>query len=163
MTKRPTREDAGRTHDVPPSALPETQCWLDTCRNTGHVVLYASSDKLGGQPTTPRQPVVFCLHHGGEIYDVAHAWKNRSRHLRAPTPQDGSPPPPWPQHDGGQQANHDERHDHRTHRSTHRHHRCRRLRAPLPAIDHTPSPTLQPSTTSPMEGCSASTHIPTDA
>lgn|SRR5882757_1283046 len=88
MTKRPTREDAGRTHDVPPSALPETQCWLDTCRNTGHVVLYASSDKLGGQPTTPRQPVVFCLHHGGEIYDVAHAWKNRSRPLR----EDGAIP-----------------------------------------------------------------------
>jgi hypothetical protein len=54
---------------------PLSRCWLDTCRSVANVVLYASADKLGGLPTRPRQPVAFCLKHGGEVYDQIRAWR----------------------------------------------------------------------------------------
>lgn len=47
-----------------------TRCWLDTCRDVAHVILYASSDKFASLQTRPRQPVAFCLAHGGHIYDA---------------------------------------------------------------------------------------------
>lgn len=52
-----------------------TRCWLDTCREPAHVVVYATGDRLGGLATRMRQPVVFCLAHGGQLYDVMKAWK----------------------------------------------------------------------------------------
>jgi hypothetical protein len=55
--------------------VPTTVCFLDNCREVGHVVLYASGDRLAGQITYERQPIVFCLKHGGQVYDVMRAWK----------------------------------------------------------------------------------------
>jgi hypothetical protein len=74
---RLTRDDVARIYDVPPALLPTSQCKLDGCRQDAHVVLYATGTQLAGQPTRPRQPVVFCLHHGGQIYDVIREWNDR--------------------------------------------------------------------------------------
>jgi hypothetical protein len=58
-----------------------TRCHLADCGDVGHVVLYASSDRLAGKDTTPRQPVVFCLKHGSQIYDVIRAWQTSEKRL----------------------------------------------------------------------------------
>lgn len=75
---------------------PLTRCWLDTCREVGHVVLYATSDRLAGLQTRPRQPIVLCLQHGSQVYDVIRAWRkgdypsvdsgNAKRRRSAPCP-----------------------------------------------------------------------------
>jgi hypothetical protein len=54
---------------------PLTRCWLDTCRDIGHVVLYASGDRFAGLQTRPRQPIVLCLAHGGQLYDQIRVWR----------------------------------------------------------------------------------------
>lgn len=67
---------------------PNSRCFLDTCRDVAHVVLYAAGDRLGGQNTRERQPVAFCLKHGGQVYDVIREWNGRvasaSRLARVP-------------------------------------------------------------------------------
>jgi hypothetical protein len=55
--------------------MPTTRCHLDDCRDVAHVVLYASGNQFAGQPAYDRQPVVLCLKHGGEVYDVIKAWR----------------------------------------------------------------------------------------
>jgi hypothetical protein len=55
--------------------MPTTRCHLDDCRDVAHVVLYASGNQFAGQPAYDRQPVMLCLKHGGEVYDVIRAWK----------------------------------------------------------------------------------------
>jgi hypothetical protein len=74
-----TREDVARIFDVPVKLLRPTRCWLDTCRQPAHVILYASGDRLAGLQTRPRQAVQFCLHHGGQVYDVIRAWRKPAR------------------------------------------------------------------------------------
>lgn len=70
--------------------MPTTRCHLGDCRDVAHVVLYASGDRLAGQPTYNRQPVAFCLKHGGDIYDVMRAWKD-SIPSREPASYDNKP------------------------------------------------------------------------
>ena len=55
---------------------PVSLCFLDTCRDEAHVVLYASGNRLGGQITRERQAVAFCLKHGGQVYDQIRAWRD---------------------------------------------------------------------------------------
>lgn len=56
-----------------------TRCFLDTCRDVGHVVLYASADRFAGLQTRERQEITLCLKHGGQVYDVIREWNGRVR------------------------------------------------------------------------------------
>lgn len=53
-----------------------TPCHRLTCNWSSHVVLFASGASLCGRPTQPGQMVVFCLKHGGEIYDIIRSMRD---------------------------------------------------------------------------------------
>jgi hypothetical protein len=58
-----------------------TPCWLDTCREPSHAVVYASDRRFVGLETRPRQAIGLCLKHGGELLDVMRAWNKQGRPL----------------------------------------------------------------------------------
>ena len=51
---------------------PVTECERELCRMTGHVVLYAAGGQFDGREYRRGQTVVYCLRHGGELYDAIH-------------------------------------------------------------------------------------------
>jgi hypothetical protein len=47
-------------------------CSRPDCPDLGHVVLFAPGGEFDGRTYKRGEPIVFCLRHGGQVYDLIH-------------------------------------------------------------------------------------------